>query len=369
MGHYIWQKKDWPNFKWKAEDLLPALGKARRVQGQVIAQADFIGLAAQAALIVEEAFTTSAIEGERLDRNSIRSSVARRLGLPTLGLPPEERQIEGLVEMLFDATTNHNAPLSAKRLHGWQAALFPTGYSGIHKIRIGAWRTGDEPMRVVSGAAGKEKVHFEAPPAKIVNEEMSRFLAWWKMPVTGMDGLIRAGIAHLWFVTIHPYEDGNGRIARAITDMALAKDEGTQRRLYSLSMQIIRERDDYYEILERTQKGSCDVTAWLTWFLGMYTRAVTNSERMIKKALLVAKFWRTRSQTELNDRQLKVVQRLLEAEPEGFEGGLTNRKYVSMTKTSRETAKRDLSDLEEKGILKRNTGKGRSVSYSLMELE
>lgn len=219
-------------------------------------------------------------------------------------------------------------------------------------------------MQVVSGPAGKEKVHFEAPVSKDVDREMKAFLSWWKKPVA-IDGLIRAGIAHIWFVTVHPFEDGNGRVARAITDMALAQDEGTGRRLYSLSAQIVRERDDYYAILEKTQKGSCDVTGWLAWFLGMYARALASSGSAVGKALLIAKFWQKRSQTELNERQLKVVQRLLEAEPAGFEGGLTNRKYVGMTGASRESAKRDLADLEEKGFLRRNEGKGRSVSYSL----
>lgn len=366
MGQYIWQLKDWPDFRWDSDTLLEVLGKARKAQGRMIAQAQWIGLETQAQLLIEEAFTTSAIEGEKLDRKTIRSSVARRLGLSTAGLPPEERRVEGLVEMLLDATTQYNRPLIASRLHGWQAALFPTGFSGIHKIGVGGWRTDTEPMRVISGPIGREKVHFEAPPSKQVAAEMKLFLSWWKNPPSNLDGLIRAGIAHLWFVTIHPFDDGNGRIGRAITDMALAQDEGIGRRLYSLSMQILRDRSDYYEILEQIQKGTCDITAWLTWFLQMFTRAVERSEEVIQKAIFIAKFWQTRSRAELNERQLKVLQKLLEAEPLGFEGGLTNRKYVSMTKISRETAKRDLADLEEKGILKRNSEKGRSVFYSLV---
>lgn len=366
MGQYLWQQKTWPELKWRSDDLLETLGQARKAQGKVIAQAEYIGLETQASLVVEEAFTTSAIEGEKLDRNTIRTSVARRLGLPTAGLPLEERRVEGLVEMLLDATTNYKEPLTAKRLHGWHAALFPTGYSGIHKIQVGDWRKGSEPMQVVSGPLGQEKVHYEAPLSEKVSEEMKAFLSWWKAPPPNLDRLIRAGVAHLWFVTVHPFDDGNGRITRAITDMAIAQDEDIGRRLYSLSTQIIQERNDYYEILEKTQKQSCDITDWLKWFLQMYTRAVNRSQDTIHKAVWVGQFWQKRSSTELNKRQLKVIKHLVEAEPEGFKGGLTNRKYVSMTKTSRETAKRDLADLEEKNLIKRNPGKGRSVSYCLV---
>ncbi|MEO7162595.1 MAG: Fic family protein [Bdellovibrionia bacterium] len=366
MSQYLWQQKTWPQLDWRSDQLLEPLGQARKAQGKVIAQAEYIGLETQARLVVEEAFTTSAIEGEKLDRNTIRSSVARRLGLPTAGLPAEERRVEGLVEMLLDATTSYKEPLTTRRLHGWHAALFPTGYSGMDKIQVGDWRKGSEPMRVVSGRPGREKVHYEAPPSAQISDEMKQFLSWWKAPSPNLDGLIRAGVAHLWFVTIHPFDDGNGRITRAITDMAIAQDEAIGRRLYSLSTQIIQERNVYYEILEKTQKQSCDITEWLKWFLQMYTRAVNRSQDMIQKALRVGQFWQKRSNAELNERQLKVIKRLVETEPVGFEGGLTNRKYVSMTKTSRETAKRDLSDLEAKGLIKRNPGKGRSVSYSLV---
>ena len=332
----------------------------------MIAQGALVGLQDQANFLTEEALTTSAIEGEKLDRNTVRSSVARRLGLSTAGLPITERRVEGLVEMLLDATTNYQAPLTQQRLWGWQAALFPTGYSGTIKIAVGAWRSGHEPMRVVSGSMEREKIHFEAPPSETLKEEMKLFLNWWQKPPAGLDGLIRAAIAHLWFVTIHPFDDGNGRVARAITEMALAQDEAHGRRLYSLSMQIVRDRDLYYAILERTQKGSIDITVWIVWFLDLYARAVLKSEETIQKAILVANFWQKRNPIELNSRQLKVLQRLLEAEPSGFEGGLTNRKYVALTRTSRETAKRDLADLEKKGLLKRNSGQGRSVSYSLI---
>lgn len=366
MGQrYIWQAREWPNLKWQSDKLLELLGQARKAQGQIMAQADFIGLEAQANILTEEAFTTAAIEGEKLDRNSIRSSVARRLGLSTAGLPKPQRNVDGLVEMLADATHNYSTPLAEKRLFGWHAALFPTGYSGLQKITVGNWRKGNEPMQVVSGPISKETVHFEAVHAQYVKSEMKNLLNWWNKPPASLDGLIRAGLAHFWFVTIHPFDDGNGRIARALTDMALAQDEKTGRRLYSLSSQIIQERDQYYEVLEKAQKSSCDVTEWLTWFFGMFIRSIDGSKEVINKALTTAKFWQTHSQIKLNERQLKVINKLLEAGREGFEGGLTNRKYVTINRVSRETAKRDLAELEEKGILKRNKGGGRSVSYSL----
>lgn len=362
---YVWQQQDWPNLRCRSDDLLELLGQARKAQGQIISQADFIGLEAQAKILVEEAFTTSAIEGEKLDRNSIRSSVARRLGLPTAGLSPTQRNIDGLVEMLMDATTRHSESLTNKRLFGWHNALFPTGYSGLRNIVVADWRKRDEPMQVVSGPIGREKIHFEAVPAKTVSSEMKRLLKWWNQPPEGLEGLIRAGLAHFWFVTIHPFEDGNGRMARALTDMALAQDEKTGRRLYSLSSQINQERDDYYEILEKSQKSNCDVTEWLRWFLGIFIRSIESSQGVITKALTIAKFWQTHSQSALNERQRKAINRLLEEGPGGFEGGLTNRKYVSLNRVSRETAKRDLADLENRGIVKRNEGGGRSVSYAL----
>ena len=367
MGQkYIWQHSAWPQFTWDGNFLLARLGQARKAQGQIIAQADFIGLEDHANLLIEEAFATSALEGEKLDRNTIRSSVAKRLGLSTAGLPAEQRQVDDLVQMLLDATMNNQKELTVQRLHGWQAALFPTGYSGMHKIEVGGWRTENEPMQVVSGAFGKERVHYQAPPATSIAKEMGSFIHWWQHPPLQLDGLLRAGIAHFWFVSIHPYDDGNGRIARAICDMALSQDETSSRRLYNLSTQIIKERDAYYSILETSQKASVDITSWLDWFLAMYTRAIGASEALIGKALTIAKFWQEHGNIELNERQLKVIKKLLEAEPHGYEGGLNNRKYVNITKTSRETAKRDLIDLEAKGILSRNSGKGRSTSYSLI---
>ncbi|HEY8269661.1 MAG TPA: Fic family protein [Pseudobdellovibrionaceae bacterium] len=362
---YVWQKSDWPNFIWDSEQLLEDLGQARKLQGKILGFANFVGLEAQANLLAEEAMTTSAIEGEKLNKDSVRSSVARRLGLSTSGLPPQQREIDGLIEMLMDATSNHQSRLTAKRLFGWQAALFPTGFSGLRKIAVGTWRKGTQPMQVISGRLGKEKIHFEAPPSSQVAKEMKAFFDWWEGPSKKLDGIIRAGIAHFWFVTIHPFEDGNGRIARAITDMALAQDEQTGCRFYSLSSQIVFERNAYYDILEASQKKNSDLTLWLKWFLKMFCLAIEKSEGVVAKALNIARFWQLHNQAEFNSRQIKIINRLLEAEPEGFEGGMTNRKYVGLTKVSRETAKRDIAELEEKGVLKRNSGKGRSISYSL----
>lgn len=366
MGQkYIWQNRSWPNLTWDSTALLHLLGQARKIQGSILAKANIIGLDAHADLVVEEAFATSAIEGENVDKLAVRSSVAKRLGLPSAGLPAEKRHIDGLVEMLIDATNNFLTPLSVKRLHGWHAAIFPTGYSGINKIQVAKWRSGSEPMRVVSGNMDKETIHFEAPSSNKVANEVKAFLSWWKSPPKNLDGLIRAGIAHFWFVTIHPYDDGNGRISRAITDMAIAQDEKSGRRLYSLSAQISKERKDYYQILESTQKGDCDITPWLEWFLKLFKRAIETSTLIIEKTFIIANFWSKYSKSKLNKRQVKVLQKLLESEPHGFEGGLTNRKYVSITKASRESAKRDLGELENLGILKRNPGQGRSISYSL----
>ncbi len=365
-ARYVWQRSGWPVFRWDGNALLGPLGRARQAQGKLLGLAEDTGVELQGELLVEEAFSTSAIEGERLDRASIRSSVARRLGLPNAGLPPADRQVEGLVEMLLDATSRHSEPLSAKRLQGWHAALFPTGYSGIHPIRIGGWRTGSEPMRVISGPVGKEKVHYEAPPAERLECELERFLSWWQASSpAAMDGLLRAGMAHFWFVSIHPFEDGNGRVARALTDMALAQDELSGTRLYSMSAQISAERNDYYQILERAQQGDGDLTGWLEWFLGCLSRAMQRAWQEIGKTVERGRFWQRHAETELNDRQRKVINRLLCAGPGGFEGGLTNRKYVGLTRVSRETAKRDLADLIEKGILIRTRAGGRSASYEL----
>lgn len=315
-------------------------------------------------MIVNEAVETSAVEGVDLDLDSVRSLVARHLGLPLAGLPKADRYADGVVQVLLDATVNYQKPLTTKRLMGWQAALFPTGFSGVHQIRVGKWR-GPEPMRVVSGPIGRERVHFEAPPHNKIEKEMDRFLSWWLKSYEKVDGLIKAGVAHFYFVTIHPFEDGNGRIARALTDMALAQDEKLEKRFYSLSTQIMLERNEYYDILESSQKGELDITNWLMWFLQSTERAIKNSEKIVSKVMAKASFWKKNVGIEINSRQRKVVNLLLDAGPGGFVGGLTTRKYVSIAKTSRVTAYREITDLVEKGLLKQNEGRGRNVNYDL----
>lgn len=370
MHHYVWQHPDWPNLRWQSERLLAPLGRSRLVQGKLLSQAAALGFDleqyAQVEILTEEAVKTAAIEGESLDRGSVHSSVARRLGLPTAGLPPVPRHVDGLVEVLLDATLNYRLPMTTERLKGWQAALFPTGYSGLHRIRIGDWRGVGDPMQVVSGPAGRERVHYEAPPGERVQVEMARFLGWWNDPPAKMDGLARAALAHFWFVTVHPFEDGNGRLARALTDMALAQDEELSARFYSLSSQIMAEREDYYLILEQVQKGDGDITAWMEWFLSCFERAVARSETLLAGVLLKARFWQRHAGTNLTERQRKVLNRLLDAGPGGFTGGMTTRKYASLTGGSKATSQRELADLVEKGLLRPNPGGGRSASYSVV---
>ena len=362
---YVWQYSGWPKLSWDDSTLIKPLAEARKAQGHILGQAKYLQLKEQAEILVEETLATSAIEGEKLDREDVRSSVAKRLGLPTAGLPEAKRNADGVVEVLLDATVNHTGKLSDKRLFGWQAALFPTGYSGINKINTGNWRTGKEPMQVVSGRMGKAKIHYEAPPSKGVVSEMKAFFQWWNSPSEELDGILRAALAHFWFVTIHPFDDGNGRIARAITDMALAQDEKTSLRLYSLSSQIVKERKAYYDILERTQKGKGDITEWLKWFFDMFSRSIQGSNQLIEKAIFVGKLYEYCDDKGLNERQRKVIKKMLECFPEEFIGGLTNQKYVAMTKISSETAKRDIKDLVLKKVLLQNEGGGRSTRYQL----
>jgi len=366
---YVWQRKQWPKLSWSSESLLPLVSQARLAQGKLLAKVASLGFKlsreAQADILTEEALTTSAIEGERLSRDSVRSSVARHLGLPAAGLAPVSRSVDGLVEVLLDATQHYETPLAAARLKRWQVALFPTGYSGLRKIRTGQWRGPEQPMQVVSGAVGRERVHYEAPPGNRVEKEMKQFLAWWRDSATRDDGLLRSGLAHVYFVTIHPFEDGNGRIARALTEMALAQDERQPTRYYSLSSQFMEERNAYYRVLEACQKGDGDVTPWLEWYLGCYTRAVERAERLIADVLAKATFWQRHNQIDLNVRQRKVLNRLLDVGEGGFQGGLTTRKYVAMAKVSRATAFREISELLEKGLLTQNPARGRSVSYEV----
>jgi Fic family protein len=367
MARYIWQLPTWPVFRWDSDTLLQPLGKTRQAQGRLLAEAEYFGLDMQAEVLTEEAVATAAIEGEALNRDSIHSSVTRLLGLPSAGLTAAERHADGLVQMLIDATVNHDQPLFGNRIKGWHAALFPTGYSGMNKITVGDWRPASvDPMRVVSGPIDREMVHYEAPPADSVENETIRFLDWWKAPPGTLDGLVRAALAHLWFESIHPFEDGNGRIARALSDMALAQDERTDCRFYSMSAQIIAERDSYYDVLERTQKADGDVTEWLWWFLRCQERSIQRSEDQVQQAMRKARLWQRCVEMSLNQRQQKVVNRLLDAGPGGFEGGLTTRKYRAMTKAAPTTAKRDMADLLDKGIIKKNPEGGRSVNYDLI---
>jgi Fic family protein len=366
-ARYVWQQKGWPHWRWDAGRLLAPLSQARLAQGKLLGKVAGLGfdlgLKVRAEVLAEETLQTAAIEGQRLSPESVRSSVARRLGLPTAGLRPVERPVDGLVQMLLDATTRHGLPLTAKRLQGWQAALFPTGFSGLQRVRVGAWRKG--PMQVVSGPVGREKEHFEAPPANRLEVEVRQYLEWFAASRGTIDGLVRAGLAHLWLVTIHPFEDGNGRVARAVADMALAQDEASETRLYSMSAQIDAERDEYYAVLERTQRGDLDSTEWMSWFLRCLERAVGGSHTHVEKALSKARFWQAHLALELSERQRKAINRLLDAGRGGFEGGLTTRKYVGMTRASRATAQRELAELVEQGILRHRPGAGRSTSYEL----
>jgi Fic family protein len=367
MTHYVWERPDWAHFRWRNENIIGALGECRLLQGKLLAEVTGLGLIlesqAQVEILAEETLMTAAIEGESLDIKTIRSSVARKLGLPLAGLPAD-RHIDGLVSVLLDATQCHDAPLSEERLLGWHASLFPTGYSGMHRIRVGEWR-GPQPMRVVSGPVGRETIHFEAPPADLIPVEIGHFIAWWNESRGNLEGLLRAAIAHFRFVTIHPFEDGNGRIARALTDMALSQDDRQPIRYYSLSSQIMAERDAYYNVLERCQKGDGEITQWLDWFLGCFGRAIKRSENLLKNVLDKAVFWKTHAQDPLSERQCKVINRMLDAGKGRFEGGLTTRKYVSLADVSRATAFREMEQLVALGILRQNPGRGRSASYDL----
>ena len=364
---WIWQQPAWPNFAWDDAKLANPLANARLRQGELLGAARLLdaGLSreAEAQILVQDGINTSAIEGEHIDVDAIRSSVARHLGLPTAGLRAAPRSVDGLVEVLLDATAHYAKPLTPKRLFGWQAALFPTGRSGLHKIRTGTLR-GDDPMRVVSGSVGRQRVHFEAPPRKGLEAHLRQFLDWFNAPPGRLDGLVRASLAHLWFVTLHPFEDGNGRVARAITDMALCQDEQRPQRLFSLSAQIMRSRDAYYAILEHTQRGGMDVTPWLAWHLEQVSMACELADGTVAHVLAKARFWLRHQGTPLNDRQRKVINVLLDAGRGGFAGGMNTRKYVSLTRASRATAYRELADLVENGCLIQSGG-GRSVIYEI----
>ncbi|WP_027186592.1 Fic family protein [Desulfovibrio inopinatus] len=368
MPQYVWQHRHWPQLTWDSDTLLQPLAHVRKIQGRflgTIASLDVDeGLRASALAVEEDAMQTAAIEGETLDREGVRSSIALHLGLPYTGLRPADRAVDGLVQVLLDATRNYDDPLTEERLFGWHAALFPTAHSGLQRIRVSAWR--NTPMAVVSGPFGKQRVHYEAPPADGLPEDMRQFLTWWTTSRNTLDGIIRAALAHLHFITLHPFDDGNGRLARSLADMALAQDEKTGMRFYSLSAQIMKERHTYYDILERTQKGNGDCTEWLIWFFGSLERAIETTGEVLNTILLKAKFWKCHTEVILNERQKKVLNRLLDAGPGKFEGGLTTKKYMRMTKTSRSTAWREIDDMLHKGLLEALPGGGRSTAYAVV---
>ena len=365
---YIWERKNWFDFKYDEAALLKPLSELRVLQGKLLGRvASFdikLKTEAQGAVLVEEAVRTAEIEGQKLNRDAVRSSVALRLGLPK-GVGAQEKNIDGLVDILLDAVRFHNKPLTLRRLNSWQAALFPSGYSGLRKIRAGKLR-GDEPVQIVSGPIGKEKVHFEALPKERLDEEINLFLKWWNSSQNSMDGILRAAMAHLYFVTIHPYEDGNGRIARALTDMALAQDEKLKVRFYSVSSEITKTRNKYYKILENVQRCRLDATEWYLWFIKCVTASIEHSQNIIANVFAQADFWNRHAQIQLNERQKKVLNRILKAGPGNFAGGLTTRKYVSIAKVSRATAFREIADMLDKKLIRRLPGKGRSVNYDLI---
>lgn len=366
MARYIYDCEKWPNFFFDEASLAGRLARIRYLQGRLVGRMEGLGfpLRTEATLLnlTEDVIKTSEIEGELLDRKSVRSSLARRLGVDIGGLTPADRNVDGVVEMMLDATQAFAEPLTKARLFGWHAALFPTGRSGMRKIAVGAWRKdAGGPMHVVSGPIGRENVHFEAPSAARVDEEMREFLRWYNR-ADESDLVIKAAIAHLWFVTIHPFDDGNGRIARALTDLLLARSEKSSQRSYSMSAQIQREREDYYALLERTQKGDLDITLWIGWFLDCLGRAFQGAEATSAAVMVKASFWERHREAPLNERQRSLVNKALD----GLNGKLTSSKWAKIAKCSTDTALRDIDGLIALGILRKDEFGGRSTSYSLI---
>ena len=363
---YIHQLKAWPNFTWDDKSFSILLNNTRFKQGKLLGKMKGFGfgLREEATLqaLTQDVLKSSEIEGETLDADQVRSSIARRLGIDLAGLVPSDRNVDGVVEMMLDATQHYDIELTDERLFGWNAALFPAGRSGLHKITVGAWRKNskDDPMQVVSGAMGREKIHYQAPDADVLDREMKQFIDWFNQTMN-IDPVLKAGVAHLWFVTIHPFDDGNGRMARAVTDLQLARaDEGSQR-FYSMSSQIRAERKTYYELLERTQRGGLDITDWLTWFLSCYDRALSNSEETLAKVIQKANFWQNPVTEGVNNRQKLMLNKLLD----GFDGKLNSSKWAKIAKCSQDTAGRDIADLMQLDILKKESAGGRSTNYSL----
>ena len=362
---YIHEQKNWPHFKWSTEAIGNQLAEVRHRQGRLIGRMEALGFDLQAEAVLqtmtEDVVKSSEIEGEKLDKEQVRSSIARRLGMDAGALAPIDRNVEGVVELMLDATQNYAKPLAEDRLFDWHAALFPTGRSGMLRIAVGAWRNADtDPMQVVSGAFGREHVHFQAPDASRLPDEMAAFLSWLDGE-RNIDPVLKAAVAHFWFVTIHPFEDGNGRIARAIADMALARSEASPQRFYSMSAQIRLERKNYYAALERAQKGDLDITDWIVWFLGCLDRAFGGAEQILAAVLRKAHFWRDVAGLPVSDRQRAMINRLLD----GFDGKLTSSKWAKLTKVSPDTALRDINDLLARGVLVKDEGGGRSTGYAL----
>ena len=366
MSVFIHQLPGWPHFKWDAERLHLLLTEVRHQQGKLLGRMERLGFALQSEATLQtltlDVLKSSEIEGELLDAAQVRSSIARRLGIDIAGMVTADRHVEGIVEMMLDATQHFDHPLTEERLFSWHAALFPTGRSGMHKIAVGNWRDNPshDPMQVVSGPMGKEIIHYEAPAAELLPDEMNRFLKWFNEP-TNTDPVLKAAIAHLWFVTIHPFDDGNGRIARAVADMQLSRADGTSQRFYSMSAQIRKERNAYYAILEKTQRGDLDITEWLEWFLQCLGRSLNAPEEILSLVFKKASFWKAHEKTIFNQRQVLVLNKLLD----GFEGKLTTSKWAKIAKCSHDTALRDINDLVEKKVLKKEEAGGRSTGYVL----
>ena len=366
MAKYIYEHKNWTGFSWNDKAINAVFGEVKLMQGKIIGQMNSLGFSAkeEATLtaLTLDVVKSSEIEGELLNYDQVRSSIARRLGINTAGLVPSSRHIEGVVEMMLDATQRHNLPLTEKRLFGWHAALFPTGYSGPYAIEVGKYRTGE--MQVVSGAMGKEKIHYEAVKPKLVKAEMDKFLDWFNND-NQLDPVIKAAIAHFWFIIIHPFDDGNGRIGRAITDMLLARAEKSGERFYSMSSQILVERKRYYEILQKVQHSTGDITQWLEWFLHCLKKAMLATENTTQRILRKAEFWKLHENTSINERQRTVLNKLFD----GFEGKLQTSKWAKITKVSTDTALRDIKDLIEKGILQETNEGGRNANYELIDFK
>ncbi len=368
-NNYIYQKSDWPKFYWNSDKLLNLLSEVRILQGKLLGYMKSLGFElreeANFETLTIDIIKTTEIEGEILDKEQVRSSLAKRLGIEIPNMIYSERHVDGVVDMMLDAISDYNEPLTRERLNNWHSSLFPIGRSGMHKIIVGNLRDDSNgPMQVVSGAMGKERVHYQAPNAEELDEELNQFIEWLNN-FNEIDPVIKTGIAHLWFITLHPYEDGNGRIARAITDMLLTKADGIKQRFYSMSSQIRLERKEYYLKLEEAQKGDLDITAWLEWFMTCLKRAIESSSQILNKVLLKNKFWTKYSTLIKNDRQKVLLNKLLD----GFEGKLNTSKWAKIAKCSTDTALRDIQDLLDKDILEKEVGGGRSTSYKLKELE